>query len=310
MRRLLVVVLAALVSVGLAAALGSLDAGADEAPAAPWTYAQPMSMRRSYIAAGELGGKIYAAGGMVGGNGRRLAIFQRFDPKSNRWETLRPLPEAIRAAAGAASEGRFYVIGGDTQESDGTQVYGYDIAGDTWEQRAALPAPRFNHSAVALGGRIYVIGGYKDGRERRDVFVYEPEANRWGRAAPLPRPTHVFGAVAFKGEIWIIGGRRGETVLREISIYDPGRNRWRAGPTLPKPMELLGAAVVGDEIHAIWESTYQIYDAATGAWREGPRSLTTRHGLNMFYVEGALFTIGGCTTQLRDSNVVEKRLVR
>jgi Kelch motif protein len=302
--------LAALAAVGLAAALGSLDAGADEAEAAPWTYAKPMSMRRSYIAAAELGGKIYAAGGMVGGNGRRLAIFQRFDPKANRWETLRPLPEAIRAAAGAASAGTFYVVGGDTEEGDGTQVYGYDIAANTWTQRAALPAPRFNHSAVALGGRIYVIGGYMDGRERRDVFVYEPEDNRWDRAAPLPLPTHVFGAVAFRGEIWIIGGRRGEKVLREISIYDPARNRWRAGPILPKPMELLGAAVVGDEIHAIWESTYQIYDADTGTWREGPRSLTTRHGLNTFYVEGLLFTIGGCTTQLRDSNVVEKRPVR
>ena len=104
-----------------------------------------------------------------------------------------------------------------------------------------------------------------------------------------------------------IGGRRGAEQLREVWIYDPRTDRWRAGPTLPKPMELLGATVVGDEIHAVWEHTYQIYDASTGAWRTGPRSLVTRHGLQTFYVDGLLLTVGGCTTQLRDSQVVERR---
>jgi hypothetical protein len=74
-------------------------------------------------------------------------------------------------------------------------------------------------------------------------------------------------------------------------------------------MELLGAAVVGDEIHAIWESTYQIYDAGRGTWRAGPRPLVTRHALEAFHVGGSLYTIGGCTTQLRDSPVVERRVV-
>jgi hypothetical protein len=72
-------------------------------------------------------------------------------------------------------------------------------------------------------------------------------------------------------------------------------------------MELLGAAVAGDEIHAVWESVYQIYDASTGGWRQGPRPLVTRHALEAFHVDGALFTIGGCTTALVDSPVVERR---
>jgi hypothetical protein len=78
---------------------------------------------------------------------------------------------------------------------------------------------------------------------------------------------------------------------------------------MPKPMELLGAAVVGDQIHAIWEKTYQIYDASTGTWTGGPSSLVARHGLQTFFVDGMLFTVGGCTTQLRDSQVVERRVL-
>ena len=79
-----------------------------------------------------------------------------------------------------------------------------------------------------------------------------------------------------------------------------------AGPALPRPMELLGAAAVGEEIHAVWESTYQIYDARTGRWRQGPTPGVTRHALQAFHVDGTLYTIGGCTTALRDSPIVER----
>ena len=92
-------------------------------------------------------------------------------------------------------------------------------------------------------------------------------------------------------------------------IYDPRTAAWRKGPTLPKPMELVGAAVSGEEIHAIWESTYEIYDARTGRWHAGPPPLVTRHGLKAFAIGGHLYTVGGCTTQLHDSQVVETRQI-
>ena len=74
-------------------------------------------------------------------------------------------------------------------------------------------------------------------------------------------------------------------------------------------MELLGAAVVGDEIHAVWESTYQIYDAAHGALAPGPDA--RRHAPRAAGVRGRrrLYTVGGCTTALRDSPIVERSRV-
>jgi hypothetical protein len=72
-------------------------------------------------------------------------------------------------------------------------------------------------------------------------------------------------------------------------------------------MELLGAAVSGDRIHAVWESTYQVYDARLGRWRDGPAPLVARHALEAFAVDGSLYAVGGCTTALRDSPVVERR---
>ena len=128
----------------------------------------------------------------------------------------------------------------------------------------------------------------------------------WRRIGALPRPVHAFGAVAFGGELWVLGGRRGERVLRDVWILDPATMGWRHGPTMPRGMELLGAATVGDEIHAVWESVYQVYDAGTGRWRQGPPPLVTRHALEAFVVDGSLYAVGGCTTALQDSPVVER----
>ena len=141
------------------------------------------------------------------------------------------------------------------------------------------------------------------------MFVYDPRIDRWRRGPRLPRAMHAFDAVEFDGDLWVIGGRRGEEVLREVWILDPREGRWRAGPPLPRAMELLGAAVVGDEIHAVWESVYQVYDSRTGQWRQDPGPQVTRHALQLFNVAGTIYAIGGCTTALRDSPVVERRRV-
>jgi hypothetical protein len=295
----------ALAASGVAgAAIGWSGGAAERAEAAPWTRAPSMPQRRSYIAAAQVGNRIYTAGGMVGETGRPLTTFTRFDAAAEDWAVLQPLPEPTRAAAAVALRDSVYVMGGTTPDGNTAAVHVFD---GTWRPATPMPAPRFNHAAVALAGKIYVLGGFLAGKERREVFVYDAAADRWSTAVPLPRPTHAFDAVAFGGEIWVLGGRRGAEVLRDVWIYDPRARRWRPGPAMPKRMELLGAAVVGDEIHAVWESTYQIYDARTGTWRDGPTPLVTRHALQTFYADGALYTIGGCTTELRDSPVVERR---
>lgn len=288
----------------LALALLVLGRNADAGPA--WERAASMSQRRSYLAGAELDGILYAAGGMVGETGRPLATFAGYDPSADRWQVLPQLPVPTRAAAAAALDGRVYVVGGTTAADNTGAVWAYDPAARRWERRRPLPAPRFNHGAVALGDTLYVLGGYAGGREHRDVFAYRPAANRWNRVGALPRATHAFGALAFDGELWVIGGRRGERILGEVWIFDPETRRWRRGPPLPHGMELLGVAARGDEIHAVWESVYQVYDAGDGRWRDGPAPTVTRHALEAFVDDDTLYAIGGCTTALQDSPIVER----
>lgn len=304
------ILFAALVAaVGVGCGGGGGDSAPEQAEAAEWTYGRAMSSRRSYIAAAQVGSDVYVAGGMVGETGRPMATFQRYETRDDTWETLSPLPVATRAAAAAAVDGVVYVLGGTTGVGNTTALWAWDGAG--WEAKAPLPAPRFNHAAVAVGSRIYVLGGFAGGEEHDDVFVYDTQADLWRRGPSLPRPNHAFGAVALGSEIWVLGGRRGEAVLRDVWILDPsGAGAWRRGPSMPKPMELLGAAVEEGRIHAVWEAVYQIYDPGEARWRQGPRPLVTRHGLEVFAAGGELYTIGGCTTALRDSPVVERIGVR
>jgi hypothetical protein len=301
-----------LVAAGLAATIvtgafaGALAARSGE-PEAGWELAASMSQRRSYIAAAELAGAVYAAGGMVGETGRPLSTLARYDVAADRWSALEPLPAPTRAAAAAALGGELYVLGGTTRSGNTTAVWSYRPETGAWRARAPMPAPRFNHAAAALGDRIYVLGGYLGGRERDEVYVYDGNADRWSLAGRLPEANHAFGLVVFRGELWMLGGRRGERVLRDVWILDPRTASWRRGPALAKPMELLGAAATQDEIHAIWEETYQVFDAGTGEWSLGPRPLVTRHALKAFVADDVLVTVGGCTTALRDTHVVERR---
>ena len=286
-------------------ATSAVVAAADGAE--PWRAGRPMSQRRSYVAAAAVEGRIYVAGGMVGESGRRLRLLQRYDPVADAWTGLANLPVPTRAAAAAAVGRSIYVIGGDAEDGNGRHVWRYDIDRDRWTRRAPLPRPRFNHAAVALNGRIHVLGGYQNGRELDDVFVYDPRTDRWTDGVALPSANHAFGATVLDGELWTVGGRVGERVLDDVRIYDPRARRWREGPRLPRPMELLGAATAGDEIHAVWEATYQIYDRRSGRWRDGPSPQIHRHGLSVFHVDSALYAIGGCTTALRDSQALEVR---
>jgi N-acetylneuraminic acid mutarotase len=139
MKTVLAVAAGAIVVVAVAGVLGARGPGGDaqaRSTEAPWRFAAAMSQRRSYLAAAELDGQIYAAGGMVGETGRFLSVFQRFDPRANEWTTLRRLPEPTRAAAGAALDGQVYVFGGQTENGVTRRVLAYDVAAGEWRARA------------------------------------------------------------------------------------------------------------------------------------------------------------------------------
>ena len=310
-RRTSALLVALVLTLGLVPATAvafALQATVLDTSAAPrWSFAARMPHRRSYAASAKIGNDIYVAAGMVGNTGRPLDLFERFDPRKNAWTSLPGLPKAFSAAAGTALAGRMYVVGGNSPETDGRQVFVYDVKTRRWSTRAPLPAPRTNLAVVAHQGKIYAIGGLDPVHPTSTVFVYDPAANNWSQVAPLPEELHALAAVSFRGEIWALGGRlRPGAISRRIWIYNPQSDSWRAGPPMPEPMETHGAVVVGDRIHVVLESIYLTYDARTRRWIRGPSLRVPRHALAAFNTRGRLYAIGGCVVpQLEDSPIVE-----
>ena len=185
--RALAVSLVLLGLVVTAAVVGTLGTGGDDADAADWAFAESMSQRRSYVAAAEIGGDIYAAGGMVGETGRPLDLLARYDPKTDSWETLRRMPEPTRAGAAAAVDGTLYVIGGSTVDGNTAAVYAYDPAADEWTEKAPLPGPRFNHSAVALDDGLGLAASQRARSSATSTSTTrQPTRGRRGRRCQSP----------------------------------------------------------------------------------------------------------------------------
>lgn len=146
------------------------------------------------------GGKLYRVGGFTAENGEdedqnlwSQAGFARFDPDSNAWEDLPPLPAGRSSLDAAVVDSTLYVVGGwNMQGADETTwhdtAWSVDLTADElqWQR---IPTPPFHRRAVALaagGGRLYVVGGMQEsGRPTTRVAVYDPAAQEWSEGPQL-----------------------------------------------------------------------------------------------------------------------------
>ena len=301
-------VLAFLLVVTAAGVLARTSSGGTNAKVRPvWTWSPPMPHRRSYTASTEIGGKIYVAAGMVGNSGRPLDLFERFDPKTDRWSSLTPLPHEFSAAAGAKLGQTFYVIGGNSPEVDGRQVYAYDTRRGSWRTLTPLPAPRTNLAAVGLGNKLYAIGGLDPVNPVQTVYAYDVARETWSEVAPLPEAIHAMAATVFKGEIWVLGGR-----LQEPGDHPPRLDlQPRAERVARRPVDAGADGPPRGRIRRQQDPRSARVEVLRlrrrdRKWRRGPSLKVPRHALALYAVGGKLFAIGGCIVpQLEDSPAVE-----
>jgi hypothetical protein len=104
-----------------------------------------------YAAAGVINGKFYVAGGLV--HGVPSAALDVYDPATNIWKTLAPLPTAGQAIGTALGSKLFVIVG----FGSGRRAYEYDRASNTWRTRAT---PAWDHDALARvthNGQSYLL---------------------------------------------------------------------------------------------------------------------------------------------------------
>jgi len=219
--------------------LFSVSTPGQSAPRAPsvgtfvWQPMAPMPTLRflpSVATGGD--GRVYAIGGAASLADPVRAV-EAFDPRTNSWTTVAPLPQGLAtylAAAATGRDGRIYVFGGGRGDGSNT-VEIYDPVSNTWTSGAQMPTARGGLAAV-LGPdqRIYAMGG--DHALARDgtlstVEVFDPRTKTWEVAAPMQTPRSNFGAaVAADGRIYAIGG----AADMSVEAYSPVTNSWQPAP--------------------------------------------------------------------------------
>ncbi|MGD9857829.1 MAG: DUF4198 domain-containing protein [Planctomycetaceae bacterium] len=146
------------------------------------------------------GGKLYRIGGFTAKNaaGEEHDLWSQngaaaFDPQTNNWTDLPPLPEPRSSHDAAVVGDTIYVVGGWAMAGD---------AGHAWHETAwkmdlsqqplswkPLPAPRFQRralTAAAHEGKLYVIGGMQqEGGPTTRVAIYDPAAGAWSEGPTL-----------------------------------------------------------------------------------------------------------------------------
>ncbi len=188
-----------------------------------WSQGQQMPWAGGALQTAVIGGKIHAAGGIVGAS--TVANHSVYDPVANTWSGRTPLPAGRNHGASATDGERFYVFGGRTAGNfvtngfDDLQIY--DPATNLWEATSQpgsmlLPLPEARGGmgkAVWFKGEFYVFGGETQndpdagpGNVYARVDVYNPTTNEWRSEKPMLSPRHGIFPVLFQGHMFLPGG--------------------------------------------------------------------------------------------------------
>jgi non-specific serine/threonine protein kinase len=114
---------------------------------------------REHLAAAGLGTRVYALAGRKAGIDTNLADFESYNPRTRRWEKLRPIPSPRGGTGAAALPNTIVSVGGEEPPGTIRSVYAYNVATHRWRRLQDLPTPRHGLGVVARAGRVYVLGG-------------------------------------------------------------------------------------------------------------------------------------------------------
>jgi hypothetical protein len=266
---------------------------------------------------------VYAAGGNDLATGD-LTQFARYDPLSNTWTLLAPLPTAVDTALAAYVGGKIYVFGGISSSVVQSMTQVYDIATDSWSAGAPMPGVRSQMGGGAYNGKIYLAGGYSTtsvvtGTVGDQTWEYDPATNSWATRAPMPATLGGPASAVIGGHLYLAGGRDPSNVaLNTLYDYNIAANTWSARAALPTGVNVAGGAAYNGQMWVLGGgtpfrgslagpeastqapgpeamTTVQIYDPATDVWSAGPSQNVARSFQGAAVAGGTIVSVGGYT---------------
>ena len=248
-----------------------------------WTTKQSMPTARHGFAIAVYQNKIYVIGGIFGesdfDNSGYTGVNEVYDPLTDTWETMEPMPTA-RAGLDANVVGdKMYLIGGSkytviwphSQSTDGVNEV-YDPSTDSWSTKTSAAPNVPSYPSVVVDNKIYLMGSTF--LSHVPTQIYDPETDTWSQGEPIPAAIHHGVAGATTGalaprRIYVLGGYNSSPYDPSSlnHVYDPERNVWSTGTPMPTARYGLSVAVVNDTLYAIGgtnvENTFAVNEKYT-----------------------------------------------
>lgn len=189
-----------------------------------WSEGAPMPTPRGAAGWTLLDGRIHVIGGNVSEreavadqpgarvtDDRSVNVHEAYDPATDTWTRLRPMPTPRNHLGAAAVNGRIHAVLG---RADGDYTLTtheiYDAASDAWIAGPPAPTGRSGVAVLEYGGHVYAFGGERLGDADRRTFDdaerFDPRTGRWERLPPMPTARHGLGAAPLDGGIHVISG--------------------------------------------------------------------------------------------------------
>jgi N-acetylneuraminic acid mutarotase len=150
----------------------------------------------------------------------RLARAAAYDPATDKWRRIAPLP-AAREGANAVWTGRELLVVGGTARVG----FAYDTATNRWRRLPAMDSARIGGAAVWTGKQLLLWGGSTSAGALvppRHGLAYDPRTNRW---SPLPRAPlrgRLDPSAVWTGRSLIVWG--GANGVRDGAAFTPERS--------------------------------------------------------------------------------------
>lgn len=284
------------VNITTGAAYGAWNSGGNY-----WTSKAAMPTTRYDLAAGVIGGKLYAVGGTAPGQGD-YSTNEEYDPATNSWTTKAAMPTARYRLAAAATGGKLYAAGGMNEVGAVlNQNEEYDPAANSWATKAAMPTARYLLAAGAVGGKLYAVGGHNGSTLLNLNEEYDPAVNSWTTKAAMPTARVGPVAVAAGGKLYAVGGIVAGSGVTQNEEYNPATNSWAAKAAMPTGRAYLSAGVIGGKLYAVggygvgFYSQNEAYDPAANSWVTKTAMPAERGSFAAGVIGGKLYAVGGYT---------------
>jgi len=130
---------------------------------------------------------------------------EAYDPRTDTWRTLAPIPGPRDHAAAVMLSGLLLVAGGrmDTFDFNTGMHVAYDSQAD---QRAPMPTPRSGHSGVPWRGKFFCVGGEGTRRVFGQNEAYDPGTDTWQSYGLILTPRHGMAEAVLADGIHVAGG--------------------------------------------------------------------------------------------------------